>query len=136
MKLLLVTTLPVFASPAFAADLYAFGYSPKGWPAEESGDQTAFFQFLGDNLDGKGALLVGASWRDDTFGASTCGGSAPSTFTSRQTSSVTYGFTPIYIAEWRSGNTLLMNCPSPESTTNSWLNTDSTGHYKSMLVVS
>lgn len=135
MKKLFLALACVLSSctTSIAADLYSFGYSPKGWPSETSPNQTAFYEFIRDEMGGKGALIVGGSWRDDTLGVSDCGGDTPGIFADRVAASNTYGFANIYIADWRQGNTLLMNCPSPESTTNSWLNTDATGHYKTML---
>jgi hypothetical protein len=117
-----------FISPAQAQDVIkGFGFSPQGFPLDYS-KLTDFYEEVGSMPNG--GVMWNGGWRDDTmYGMDS--GEIPDAAAQILSSGNLYGFTPVIVFGWRSGETLYLNVPS--NSTNNWSNPEMRVLFKSML---
>jgi hypothetical protein len=105
-----------------------FGISPQGFPLDWA-ETEAFYLEVGAME--RGGVMWNGAWRDDVEGGSDAG-VVPVLAGGLPTLGETYGFAPILVFGWRSGETLLLSVPG--DTTNDWSNEQARELFSTMLV--
>lgn len=119
----LPTTLP--ATPAGSTVLKGYGISPLGFP----GDYSQYPQFL-EEVAGlpNGSVMFNGAWRD----AAASSGQPPQAAAGLMQDAAQYGFTPIIVFGWRSGDQLHLDVPT--NPTDNWSNAEARALFIQMLV--
>ncbi|MEW6741879.1 MAG: hypothetical protein AB1486_03885 [Planctomycetota bacterium] len=101
--------------------------SPEGFPA----DYDRIEEFYAEVAEmPRGGVLWNGAWRDDASGGSDSG-EIPDAVGAVMQGAGAYGFTPMVVFGWRSGDTLLLNVP--EDPTNDWTNASARALFLDML---
>ena len=104
-----------------------YGVSPLGFPLDYS--LTGDFYTEVASLEGGGVMWNGG-WRDDLAGGSDAG-TMPGMASSLPQLADTYGFAPILVFGWRSGETIYLGVP--DNPVSDWTNTEARALFLSML---
>ncbi len=120
-------TAPGDTAPEWTGLVKGYGISPLGFPLDYA--QLGEFYTEVGGQEGGGVMWNGA-WRDDAAGGSDAG-TIPQAGGGLPVQAESYGFVPILVFGWRSGETLYLNVP--EDATNDWTNEAARDLFLSML---
>jgi len=128
MAVLILSACDSDDSPAGTPDrVKGFGISPRGFPLDYS-NILEFYSEVAGMPDS--AVMWNGAWRDDVAGGADAG-EIPSPAAGTVRAAETYGFTPILVFGWRSGETPYLKVPSNQ--VNDWTNARARELFLTML---